>query len=98
MAREPSLTKIVERIIRRIHTLGGNYTLRLLRANELNLLDPKTKKHEKAKIIHILESPANRHYTRRSIITKGTVVDTDKGKAKITSRPGQDGSVNAVKI
>ena len=43
----------------------------------------------------VLENPANRHYVRRNIITKGTIVDTEKGKAIITSKPGQEGCINA---
>ncbi|MEK6848627.1 MAG: 30S ribosomal protein S8e, partial [Nanoarchaeota archaeon] len=42
--------------------------------------------------------PANRHFIRRNIMTKGSVIDTELGKARITSRPGQDGVVNAVLI
>ena len=63
-----------------------------------NLLDQKTKKYSKVKIKSVVESPSNRHYVRRNIITKGTVIDTEKGKAKVTSRPGQDGTINAVLI
>ncbi|MBW3022802.1 30S ribosomal protein S8e, partial [Candidatus Woesearchaeota archaeon] len=54
--------------------------------------------YTKAKIKTVADSPANKHYVRRNIITKGAIVETDKGKAKITSRPGQDGTVNAVLI
>ena len=64
----------------------------------INLIDPKTKKSSKIKIDKVLENPANRHFVRRNIITRGTVVETSKGKAKITSRPGQEGSINAVLI
>ncbi len=98
IAREPSLTKVGERRLRRIGVLGGNLKLRLLKADTVNVLDQKTKTHSKAKIITIAECPANRNYVRRNIMTKGTIVETDKGKARITSRPGQDGSVNAVLI
>ena len=45
-----------------------------------------------------VDSPANRHFIRRNIMTKGIIIETDKGKAKITSRPDQDGIVNAVLI
>jgi small subunit ribosomal protein S8e len=31
-----------------------------------------------------------------NIITKGAVIETDAGKARVTSRPGQHGVVNAV--
>jgi len=53
---------------------------------------------KKVKIKAVLESPDNRHYTRMNIITKGVVIDTELGKARVTSRPGQHGIVNAVLI
>lgn len=43
----------------------------------------------------VLENPANDNYVRRSLLTKGTIIRTEEGKARITSRPGQDGVVNA---
>jgi len=70
----------------------------LLSTDTANLFDPKTKKYEQIKIKEVVENPANRHFVRRNIMTKGTVIETEKGKAKITSRPGQDGNVNAVLI
>ncbi|RLF82243.1 30S ribosomal protein S8e, partial [Thermococci archaeon] len=50
----------------------------------------------KVKIISVVENPANRQYVRRNIVTKGAIVQTEIGKALVTSRPGQDGIVNAV--
>ena len=44
----------------------------------------------------VVENPANPNYVRRNIITKGALVDTGEGTARVTSRPGQDGQVNAV--
>lgn len=41
------------------------------------------------------DNPANPNYVRRSLLTKGTVIATEEGEAVITSRPGQDGVVNA---
>ena len=38
------------------------------------------------------------NYVRQNIITKGAVIMTDAGKARVTSRPGQSGSINAVLI
>ena len=63
-----------------------------------NIADSKTNKFTKAKIETVLESPANRHFTRRNILVKGTIIQTDKGKARVTSRPGQDGVINAILI
>jgi len=67
-------------------------------ASYANLTDQKTKKSSKVKITSVVDNPANRNFVRRNIITKGAVVETEKGRARVTSRPGQDGLVNAVLI
>jgi len=79
-------------------TKGANQKIRMLLGNTANVVDPKTNKTVKAKIETVIESPANRHFVRRNILVKGTVIQTDKGKAKVTSRPGQDGMINAVLV
>ncbi|QGA80759.1 30S ribosomal protein S8e [Candidatus Nanohalobium constans] len=48
-----------------------------------------------AEIESVEENPANKNFVRRSLLTKGTVIQTSEGKAEVTSRPGQDGVVNA---
>jgi small subunit ribosomal protein S8e len=78
--------------------MGANRKLRLLSADIANLFDPKTKSFKQVKIKTITDNPANRHFIRRNIMTKGAVVETELGKARITSRPGQDGVINAVLI
>ena len=67
-------------------------------ADHVNLYDPKSKTYSQAKVKAVVECPANRHYVRRNIMVKGAVIETEKGKAKVTSRPGQDGTVNAVLV
>lgn len=94
----PVYTKVGERKGKTVKTRGKNTKRKLLTANEVNLIDPKTQKHSRVKITSVYETPANRNYARRNILTKGTVVETEKGKARITSRPGQDGQVNAVLV
>lgn len=94
----PSNTKIGDRTTRYTRTVGGNRKYKVLSEQFVVLADPKTKKIEKAKIKTVVESPANRHFVRRNILTKGAIIDTDKGKARITSRPGQEGAINAVLI
>jgi small subunit ribosomal protein S8e len=96
--RVPSLTKVDERKLKVIRTLGGNYKQILLNGNIVNLLDKKTKKYSKTKIISVVETPANRHFMRRNIMTKGCIIQTEKGKAMITNRPGQEGAINAVLV
>ena len=70
----------------------------LLQANLANVYDPKSKKYSKAKIESVVESPSNRNFVRRNIMTKGSIIKTDKGNAKIISRPGQEGTINAILI
>ncbi|MBW2965225.1 30S ribosomal protein S8e [Candidatus Woesearchaeota archaeon] len=92
----PTLTKVGERKPKTARTLGGSSKMRLLTADVANLFDPKTKKSVKVKILDVADNPANRYFSRRDIITKGCIIVTDKGKARVTSRPGQEGTVNAV--
>lgn len=98
LGREPSFTKLGKKRERVIRTMGANRKLRLLSTDTANLFDPKTKAFKQVKIKTITDNPANRHFIRRNIMTKGSVIDTELGKARITSRPGQDGVVNAVLI
>ncbi len=78
-----------------VRVRGGNYKVRLLRAEFANVAVEKGKV-VKARILRVVENPANPHYARRAIITKGAIIETEAGFAKVTSRPGQDGVVNAV--
>ncbi|MBI3587671.1 30S ribosomal protein S8e [Candidatus Micrarchaeota archaeon] len=55
-------------------------------------------KISKAKLITVLESPDNRHYARENVVTKGCLVQTEMGSARVTSRPGQHGIVNAILV
>ncbi len=96
MGSNPTFPKVGETVKRVVKTRGGNFKQRLLAANVANVFDPKSKSYKKAVIKTVVENPANRHYVRRNILTKGTVIETDIGKARITSRPGQEGTINAV--
>ena len=55
-------------------------------------------KVKKTKIIKVLDNTTNNDYKRRGIITKGAILETQDGKCKVVSRPGQDGVVNAIII
>lgn len=77
-------------------TKGGSSKEHLLSAKFANVFDPKTGKHVKVKIKAVKENSANRNYVRRNILTKNTIIDTEKGLAVITGRPGQEKIVNAV--
>lgn len=53
-------------------------------------------KVSKARILDVKESPDNPHHSRENIVTRGAIIETDLGKAAVTSRPGQSGMVSAV--
>ena len=96
--RESSETKISLRRLVIVRARGGNEKQRLLQDNTINLYDPKTKKSQKAELKSVLENAANLHFARRNIVTKGAIIETSAGKARVTNRPGQEGSINAVKV
>lgn len=75
---------------------GGNIKTFLLKAKTINVqLKGKSKK---AEIKNVLETPSNKFLARQNIITKGTIVETDMGKVKITSRPTQEGILNGILV
>ena len=79
-------------------TRGNNSKGRLMSANYANVFDPKTGKSQHSRILTVKDNPANPNYVQRNIITKGALVQTEAGNARITSRPGQDSVVNAVMV
>jgi len=83
---------------KKIRVRGGNYKIRVTAAKYANVTNPKTGETKKVEIKDVLKNPANPHYVRGDILTKGAIILTEIGKAKITSRPGQDGCINAILI
>ena len=84
------------RKLRSVEARGGNIKLRLLSESMANVADPNTGKIKRVKITGVIENKANPHFARRNIITKGAIIKTETGNAKVTSRPSQDGIVNAL--
>jgi small subunit ribosomal protein S8e len=94
----PRIVKLGKEKKKTIRTKGGSIKIVLLSTDIANLMDKKTKKASKVKIKNVLETPANKFLARRNILMKGAIIDTEKGKAIITNRPSQEGSVQAVSI
>ena len=67
-------------------------------AEYANVLDSTSNITSRSKILKTIENAASRDYERRGIISKGAIIETDKGNAKVTSRPGSDGVINAILI
>ena len=89
-------TKVGAQSLKKYRTTGGNLKIRMLLAEFANVVDRKTGKVSKAKILSVRTNPADPNYVQRSILNKGATIRTDIGDAVVTSRPGQDGAVNAV--
>ena len=77
---------------------GGNTLVRVLAANKVSINDPKTGKTTLGTIENVIENESDPNYVRRNVLVKGAVIETDKGRVKITSRPGKDGVINGVLI
>jgi small subunit ribosomal protein S8e len=75
---------------------GGNTKVKVLSDKFVSVTDPKTGKTQKTQITRVVRNGANVDYNRRGVITKGAEIETALGTAKVTSRPGNDGVINAV--
>jgi small subunit ribosomal protein S8e len=95
---EQHLTTIAPTTTKIVRTRGDNRKARVKTANTAYVLDPKNNKTTKTEIVTVLENRANIHFVRRNIMNKGTIIQTKLGKAKVTSRPGQYGAINAILI
>lgn len=95
IGRLPTMTKVGGEKQKVVRTKGGNQKHRVLNVEKVNVTDAKGKAAV-VKIKNVSENPANRYFVRRNVLTMGTIIETEKGKARVTSRPGQDGTVNAV--
>ena len=82
-----------ENEVKPVRGRGGNVRSKLMYAGFANLLTKDG--YKKTKIKAIMESKDNRNFARLNIITKGTMIDTELGKAIVTNRPGKEGSINA---
>jgi small subunit ribosomal protein S8e len=87
-------TKVSENDVRaKVRVRGGNTSLNLKKAGFVNVVTKDGVK--KTKITKVTESH-NPEYVRRSIITRGAVLETELGKVKVTNRVGQDGVINGI--
>ncbi len=92
----PIHTRIGEKKVKLREGLGGNTKRALVATEEANVQDREEGESFTAEVENVVENPASRHFVRRNIITKGAVIETSEGKARVTNRPGQEGVVNAV--
>ncbi len=96
LGRSPAETEVDEPRIRTIDSRGNVEKRRALALNAASVADGG--ETIEATIEDVVENPANPNYVRRNIVTKGAIIETSEGRARVTSRPGQNGQVNAVLI
>lgn len=82
-------------VTRRVRGNNSKTALKTIDFVNLSTGDSKVKK---TKILKVLENATNSDYQRRGIITKGAILETEDGKCRVVSRPGQSGTVSAVLI
>ena len=92
----PAETTLGESRMRRVRGYGGNIRVKALSAKYASVTDPKSGKTEKTEILRVVRNRANVDYDRRGVITKGAEIETSVGIARVSSRPGNDGVINAV--
>ena len=82
-------------ITRKVRGKNSKTALKTIDFVNLAIPDAKVKK---TKIVRVLENPTNNDYQRRGVITKGAILETEDGKCRVVSKPGQHGTVNAILI
>jgi small subunit ribosomal protein S8e len=92
----PADTHIGEDKRKIMRCYGNNEKVRALRAVMANVTTKSDGKAKKVKIETVVENGANPNYVRRNLLTKGAIINTELGRARIVSRPGQDGVINAI--
>jgi len=96
LGRQPTETQVGEQKLKVVHSRGNTSKVRAVTTNVASVADGA--ETIEATIEQVTENPSNPNYARRNIITKGAIVETSEGQARVTSRPGQDGQVNAVLV
>ena len=83
-------------IVRKVR--GNGFKVAFKTSEYANINDKDNKKTIKSKILRVTKNSANKDYERRGVITKGAILETEMGLARVLSRPGQDGIVNAILV
>ena len=96
LGREPTETSVGETSLRTVDARGGTVKVRALKIDTASVATGE--ETVQADIEDVVENDADPNYARRNIITKGAVIETGEGRARVTSRPGQTGQVNAVLV
>ena len=91
-------TLLGDHSVRVKNSRGGNVKVALVSDNSVNVIDKSNNSIKKVAITRVLKNPSNRDYERRGVITRGAILDTELGKVRVLSRPGQSGIIDGILI
>lgn len=94
LGSSPTETRVGDRKLKIVDARGGTEKVRAIQTDVASVATDEGV--VSATIENVAENSSNPNYVRRNIVTKGAVIETSEGRARVTSRPGQDGQVNAV--
>ena len=86
------IVKLGEEKRKKKRVMGGKQKLFHIKGKFINV------SNKKIEIKNVIETPSNRFLARQNILTKGTILETEIGKVKITNRPTQEGIINGILI
>jgi small subunit ribosomal protein S8e len=96
LGQESTETQVGEQKLKFVETRGGTEKVRAITTDTASVaVDDEV---VAAEIENVAENESNPNYARRNIITKGAILETNEGRVRVTSRPGQDGQVNGVLV
>lgn len=91
--KQTRIVKIGETKTKTLHGRGNTKKIVSLLSNIANVIIKG--KAKKTSIKNVVETPSNVFLARQNILVKGAIIETELGKAKITNRPSQEGTVQA---
>jgi len=91
LGREPAETTVGETRVQYIDSRGNEKKVRALSTNVAQVADGDAV--SEAEIENVVDNPSNVNYARRNIITKGAIIETSAGRARVSSstRPDRTG-------
>jgi small subunit ribosomal protein S8e len=81
----PVMTRIGAEKKKTVRTKGGSYKVKTFSTEFANVLDRNTNQIKRVKILDIVSNPANSDFVRMKVITKGAIIKTELGNARVLS-------------
>ncbi len=91
---QPRVAKIGKSEVLTRRARGGNIIHYVISAEKISISTNEGTKN--VKLLSLASNPSNRDYERRGIITRGAIVMTEAGRAKVTSKPSKNGTLSGV--